>query len=76
MRLLRITLVIMGAFALAVVAGVLASSVYQRLRYPGVRDTDGLYDIGAVFLFSILVVAVCEAVALIWFYRRRRRMQL
>ena len=76
MRLLRITLVIIGAFFLAVVAGVLAASVYQRLRYPDVRDTDGLYDIGAVFLCSILLVAVCETVALIWFYRRQRKIEL
>jgi hypothetical protein len=76
MRLLRITLVLISAFMLALVAGVLASSVYRRLRYPGVRDTDGLYDIGLVFIFGFGVVAICESVALILFFVRRRKSQL
>jgi len=76
MRLLRIMLVLIGAFVLALVAGVAAASIYQRLRYPGVTDTDGLLDIGAVFLLGSGVAVLCELIAFLVFYLRRRKSQL
>ena len=74
MRLLRIAVVLMGGFALALAVGVVAGGVYRRLRYPGVQDTDGLYDIGLVFMVGIAVTVVVEiSLGIFYLVRRRKR---
>jgi hypothetical protein len=76
MRLIRFTLLSLGAFILALGTGFVAAKIYQHMRYPGVTDTDGLFDIGAVFLLGSGIAVLCELVAFIVFYLRRRKSQL
>lgn len=76
MKLIRSTLLLLGAFVLALVAGFVAAEIYQRVRYPGVTDTDGLLDIGEVFLLGSGIAVLCELIALSVFYLRHRKSQL
>jgi hypothetical protein len=40
--------VVLGPWIAAIVPAFVLMDVYQFVRHPGVRDTDGLLDIGAV----------------------------
>ena len=72
MRLLRAIVVLMAALFLALVVGMIASGAYQQMRYPGARETDGLFDVGFVFLLAFLAAAVAKLVTWLVFSRRRR----
>jgi len=73
MKFLRFVLLLILAGALPLVAAAVASSIYRRLRYPEVQDTDGLYDIGLVFMVGFGVALVAESVAALVLFNRRRR---
>ena len=73
MRFLRIILLLISATVFALFAGVFASGTYQRVRYPGIQDTDGLYDIGLVFIVGFVAVFAVELITWLVFFRRRRR---
>ncbi len=75
MKFLRTILLLTGAGVLPLVVGAFASSVYRRARYPEVQDTDGLYDIGFVFIlgFGVTLAAELVAAGLLFILNRRRK---
>ncbi len=72
MKVLKTVMRAVGSFALALAGGVIAASAYQRWRYPGVQDTDGLFDVGAAF-FAGFAVVVVGLIAVFWGRHSRRR---
>jgi hypothetical protein len=64
MTALKLALLGLASLGAALVGGFIAASAYQRWKYPGVQDTDGLLDIGGAFIVGFVAVS---ALLLVYF---------
>src|SRR5688572_19638048 len=73
MTALKMALLGLASLGAALVGGIVAASAYQRWKYPGVQDTDGLLDIGAAFLVGFIVVSALSLAYFLGLYLEGRR---
>ena len=77
MKTLRRLLIVLAAIVYSIVIGLTVGSVttlvYERYQYPGIVETDGLFDVGLVFLFATLGGILLGILTSIWFINRHNR---